>query len=349
MSSISRIFLVAVERLSEAVPRVGSIFAGHSRNAGSAVNTAVDILEAASRKRIESVYRARVQARLTSEEGEQRSHWLVSRGDNVYAATVHNKNYDLPQSQALIRHLDDWLDATFGKKRIMIVEGRVPDPEMPSAFRKAYDGLLKRAFASERGEVAALVLKGKVNGVEVITGEEDQAFQFAELLRNHRPEHVLGYYVLRQMPQALAARKQAIKMGKSRLELEQYDMGKYLDETLDRFAPYMPERTDVRQMFDDLMSREYAHTGFSGKFKEGDEHWLMKETNDPAVTGKAESPVQKVSFECNQRRDRHFANLFQEKADEGYAVFGQFGIIHLLDVAPKIRALDNAALIELGA
>lgn len=305
-------------------------------------------MEAASRKRLESVYQARVQARLTSGEGEQRSHWLISRGDNVYAATVHNKNFDLPQSGALVSHLGNWLEATRGKKRIMIVEGRVPDPEMPAAFRTISDDLLRRVFASDRGEVAAFVLKGKVDGVKVVSGEENEAFQFTELLRNHRPEHVLGYYVLRQMPQGLAARKQAIEMGKSRIELERHDMDKYLNETLDRFAPNMPEGMNARQTFDDLMSREYAHTGFNGKFRAGDEHWLMRETNDPAVTGGVESPVQKVSLECNQRRDNHFAKLFQEKVDEGYAVFGQFGIIHLLDVAPKIRALDEGAMIEIA-
>ncbi|MEU1986073.1 hypothetical protein [Nocardia sp. NPDC019395] len=342
MSGIHRVVEMMRIRALEAGVSMGRVVHSYPTNVGKVLREAADTadgLEEAARKRLSSIFDNKVQARLTSGEGDRRSHWLLYAGDNVYASTVHNKNYNLAQSRALMWHLDEWIRATAGKKRIIIVEGRVPD--VPAGFRKVYDSLLERVFASERGEVAAIVLKGKVERVKVVSGEEGEGLQFAALLQNHRPEHVLGYYVLRQMPQALAARKKALDAGEPAL-----DMDTYLSETLDRFAPHMPKGMDARHTFNDLMAREYAHTGFDGQFREGDEHWLMRETNDPAIKG-AETPVQEVSLECNQRRDKHFAELYQNLVDEGYAVFGQFGDIHKLDVPPKIRALDDSTAVEL--
>jgi len=316
---------------------VGRFLHGHTKNAGKGVRKTVDTVETADRKRLfdDDGYENLEQARLTLGEGALRPHRLVIADNNVFAATVHNKDWDLRQSKELIGRLDDWLAATDKTKRIIIVEGRVPD--VPAGFRKVTEHLLRSTFASERGEGAAIVLKGKVAGVDVISGEENEGHQFAELLRNNRPEHVLGYYVLRQMPQALAAQ-----------EKNGIDMAAYLNDTIDRFAPHMPEGVDARQAFTELMAREYSQVGFTGVFRTADEPWLMHQTNDPGVNGVADTPVQQVALECNQRRDAHFAQLFQEKVDEGYAVFGQYGVIHYRDIKPNIAALDDGVEIRLN-
>ncbi len=335
MSGINK----AVTRVQELLLKIGSgigrVRARPPEEVGKGLRATADTVEAADRQRPVEVdgYVRRPQARLT--EGEKRPHWVVTAGDNVFAATVHNKNWDLDQSKKLIGCLDDWLAATEGKRRIIIVEGRVPPVQADAGMAIDHD-LLRRTFATDRGECAAIALKGKAAGIDPISGEENEARQFAELLRNNRPEHVLGYYVLRQMPQALAAQE---KSG--------IDMAAYLNETIDRFAPHMPEGIDARQAFTDLMVREYGRTDFTGEFHKKDERWLMQETNDPVVLGARDSPVQNVSFECNQRRDTYYAELFQQKVDEGYAVFGQFGEIHYPDVKPYIPALENGSVVQI--
>ncbi len=335
MSGINKVVAQVQELLLKIGSGIGRVRARPPEEVGKGLRATADTVEAADRPRPTEVdgYVRRPQARLT--EGEKRPHWVVTADDNVFAATVHNKNWDLDQSKELIGHLDDWLAATQGKKRIIIVEGRVP-PVHADVGTVIDDDLLRKTFATDRGECAAIALKGKAAGIDPISGEENEGRQFAELLRNHRPEHVLGYYVLRQMPQGLAAKE---KTG--------IDMAAYLNETIDRFAPHMPEGIDARQAFTDLMVRDYGRSDFTGEFHKDDEAWLMQETNDPLVLGTRDSPVQNVSYECNQRRDAHYAELFQQKVDEGYAVFGQFGEIHYADVKPHIPALQNGSVVQI--
>ncbi|MFD4405321.1 hypothetical protein ACFWPH_21425 [Nocardia sp. NPDC058499] len=326
MSGVMRAMWAAADRLLKTLPDEARYFAGHLESTGKSLNKSADIFEAAEWKQLvaDGKFKERTQARLADGADENRPHWLLSEGDNAVVFTVHYKKHNLPQSGGLLKEFNKWLARTEGKDRVVRHEGRRP-PEATN---------VKEAFRSERGEIAALIHIADKKGVESTPTEEDEGFQFSELLKNHRPEHVLGYYVLRQMPQGLAAKRND----------PSFDMAAYLDQTLDRFAPYLPEGLDARQTFNDLMAREYAHTGFAGVFRIEDEGWLMRETNDPGVTGKAETPVQKVALECNERRDAHFVKEFQRDVDAGKAVFGQFGVIHVSGIAPNIDALANGSM-----
>lgn len=317
------------DRLKEAGLQIGRTLSRHSEDHGTVARTGADTFDASQKKRLEVTdeLAGKTQLRVASEAND-RPHLMVSAGDSVFVGTVHYKNCDLPQSQALLERLTDWLAATEGKKRILMVEGRVPP--------HAED--IRSAFESQRGEIAAIALRAREKGVEIVSLEEDLAVQVRGLLVDHRPEDVFGYYVLRQMPQGLEAQK------KSGL-----DMTAHLNEALDMFAHILPAGVDSRQAFTDLMARDYAHTGFSGEFREVDENWLMQETNDPGVTGVAETPVQKVSLACNMRRDAHAAELIQQQVDSGTAVFAQFGIIHFDKVAPNVPAFADSSVTRLPA
>ncbi|MGA6203251.1 hypothetical protein ACPESR_00680 [Nocardia testacea] len=318
------------DRLKEAGLQIGRTLSRHSEDHGTVARTGADTFDASQKKRLEVTdeLAGKTQLRLADNSANERPHLMVSAGDSVFVGTVHYKIYDLPQSRALLERLTDWLAATEGKKRVVIVEGRVPP--------RASDA--RSAFESDRGEIGAIAFKAREKGVEPISMEEDLADQVRGLLAEHRPEDVFGYYVLRQMPQGLAAQ-----------ERTGLDMTAHLNEALDMFAHILPPGADARQALTDLMARDYAHTGFSGVFRKTDEDWLMKETNDPGVTGIAETPVQKVALACNMRRDAHAAELIQQQVDSGTAVFAQFGIIHFDKVAPNVPAFADSAVTRLPA
>lgn len=197
--------------------------------------------------------------------------------------------------------------------QIAIIEGIDPREELHSkSFLEYADKCEATNYLGGCGESFFVINQARKSGVDYITGEPAEQFIKRQIQKEgFADEDLLGFYLVRQIPQLKRQEKFDVK-----------EFPKVADQLLMQFK--MKILSDVRFDFDDFKSWYSAHMSRPKSF-------LDIENDDPAPNGGADSTyIQRISNKVGLIRDRHIVATIEKMLSKFDRVMIVYGGSHLL-------------------
>ena len=244
----------------------------------------------------------------------------------ILVGLIHQFGDD-KQSRAFMSALGRWIINTHIMPRIIVVEGRVPE------VSDVRDGR-----PTDRAEIGDAAYAAFLEGIQIMTLEEDNATQARAVAETRDPEVVFAYYVSRNQPQ--------IYQPEIPVE-ERPDPDERMRYFAEQFAFLLEPGLDPVEEYVRIMQELYPDRDLAHPFSEEQVDLMLTETVAVITSDQPESPMQDVAGAVNARRDVAAATTLVALRQQGYAVFAVIGDPHVNKVVRMVPELKDQVIYPL--